>query len=357
MTIVEDTPIASDRQMTMEAILARDQRTTSHRVLDHRATQDGAITMTAAAMTTSAKRRKDLEANPRYAGVIDSRIEKNDHAQRYLRCDSYLVPAFYDDRGIRSRHNASITATTWLRLGSLLVTLLVVSVHGAPTMTLEGRRLSSPPKWVNPCGLAAEDFTGDLDVVQLTDSQLLHQVVVQAKTASTHAKLFRDDYAKRIFNIDFADLHSTFKDNHYDWLPGQKEIPKQLGEQLDQEFLDRLELDTALVDAYEYMQKYAVGLEQIVWDQEDLQLEFRKKFKETEYNLRTVLCELQVALVERQLSPRPDVTRDIMKPEFRAVSSSETYRNLRDWLIFRDYMNGLEYVVQVFEHLRRGLQS
>lgn len=233
----------------------------------------------------------------------------------------------------------------------------MVSVHGAPTMTLEGRRLSSPPKWVNPCGLAAEDFTGDLDVVQLTDSQLLHQVVVQAKTASSHAKLFRDDYAKRIFNIDFADLHSTFKDNHYDWLPGQKEIPKQLGEQLDQEFLDRLELDTALVDAYEYMQKYAVGLEQIVWDQEDLQLEFRKKFKETEYNLRTVLCELQVALVERQLSPRPDVTRDIMKPEFRAVSSSETYRNLRDWLIFRDYMNGLEYVVQVFEHLRRGLQS
>ena len=36
------------------------------------------------------------------------------------------------------------------------------------------------------------------------------------------------------------------------------------------------------------MQKYAVGLEQIVWDQEDLQLEFRKQFKETEYKLRTV---------------------------------------------------------------------
>lgn len=70
-----------------------------------------------------------------------------------------------------------------------------------------------------------------------------------------------------------------------------------------------------------------------------------------------VLCELQVALVERQLSSRPDVSRDIMKSEFRTVSSSETYRNLRDWLIFRDYMNGLEYVVQVFEHLRRGLQS
>ena len=36
------------------------------------------------------------------------------------------------------------------------------------------------------------------------------------------------------------------------------------------------------------MQKYAVGLEQIVWDQEDLQLEFRDQFKDTEYRLRTV---------------------------------------------------------------------
>lgn len=237
------------------------------------------------------------------------------------------------------------------------MTLLVVSVQSAPTMPLENRRLSSPPKWVNPCGLAAEDFTGDLDVVQLTDSQLLHQVVLQAKTALMQTELFREDYVRRTFNTDFEDWRTSFKDSQYDWLPGPKEIPKQLGQQLDQEYLDRLELDTALIDAYEYMQKYAVGLEQIVWDQEDLQLDFRKQFKDTEYKLRTVLCELQVALVERQLSSRPDVTRDIMQSELRAETLSESHRQLRDWVIFRDYMNGLEYVVQVFEHLRRGLQS
>lgn len=84
--------------------------------------------------------------------------------------------------------------------------LLVVSVHGAPAMTLEDRRLSSTPKWVNPCGLAAEDFTGDLEVVQLTDSQLLHQVVVQAKTALMHAKLFRDDYVSTRILISFPPI-------------------------------------------------------------------------------------------------------------------------------------------------------
>ncbi|XP_043267715.1 uncharacterized protein [Venturia canescens] len=227
-------------------------------------------------------------------------------------------------------------------------------------MSLESRRLSSPPKWVNPCGLAAEDFAGDLDVVQLRDEQLLRQVVVQAKTALDHAQLFRDDYIKRTFSTDLQDMHTNWKNNHYDWLPGLNEIPKHLGESLDSEYLQKLEirlLDTALLDAYEYMQRYAVGLEQIVWDQEDHRLEFRKQFKDTEFNLRTVLCELQVALVERGVTPRPDITRDAMSSEYREMSGQETYRNLRDWLIFRDYMNGLEYIVQVFDHLRRSLES
>lgn len=224
-------------------------------------------------------------------------------------------------------------------------------------MTPNDRRLSSPPKWVNPCGLAAEDFDGDPDVEQLRDVQLLTQVVVQAKTALMHAQLFRDDYIKRTFNIDFADLHSQWKNSHYEWLPSNTEIPKQLGEQLEQEYLDSLELDRALLDAYGYMQKYAVGLEQIVWDQEDNGLEFRKQFEDTEFKLRTVLCELQVALMERAVALRPDVTRDAMSAEYRNMSSTATYRNLRDWMIFRDYMNGLEYVVQVFEHLRRSLES
>lgn len=60
-------------------------------------------------------------------------------------------------------------------------------------MSLE-KKMSTPPKWVNPCGLAAETFEGDLDVVQLQDDQLLQQVVVQARTALSHAKLFRDNY-------------------------------------------------------------------------------------------------------------------------------------------------------------------
>ncbi|XP_047350817.1 uncharacterized protein LOC124949577 isoform X2 [Vespa velutina] len=392
--IVEDTVISIEREpreMTMEAILLRDQRTTSHRVLN-REDQSVAMTTTMTTTMTKMKTTKEFikEGNDRQISRLldhpssSSRICRstccaracyrncchcsscgNDDvsAQRHFRRDSDVCRARAssscdDDRGVRSRRCLlSITTTTWLRLSSLVVTLLVASVNGAPTMTVNARRLSSPPKWVNPCGLAAEDFDSDPDVEQLRDVQLLTQVVVQAKTALMHAQLFRDDYIKRTFKVDFADWHLQWKDNHYDWLPSKKDIPKQLGEQLQQQYLDSLELDRSLLDAYEYMQKYAVGLEQIVWDQEDNGLEFRDQFKDTEFKLRTVLCELQVALMERAVTLRPDVTRNAMSTEYRSMSSSATYRDLRDWLIFRDYMNGLEYVVQVFEHLRRGLES
>lgn len=129
---------------------------------------------------------------------------------------------------------------------------------------------------------------------------------------------------KRTFSTDFEAMRTNWKNNRYDWLPGPNEIPKQLGEILDPEYLQKLEirsvsftrtweiilvffprhyfllltifsllllciqLDTALLDAYEFMQRFAVGLEQIVWDQEDHRLEFRKQFKDTEFNLRTV---------------------------------------------------------------------
>lgn len=63
---------------------------------------------------------------------------------------------------------------------------------------------------------------------------------------------------------------------------------------------------------------------------------------------------MHYAMLERDVSPRPDVERSVMPDEFRSASAtSDTRRNLRDWLIFRDYMNGLEYVEQVFEYFRK----
>jgi len=75
----------------------------------------------------------------------------------------------------------------------LLTTLLLV--QSAP-MTPEARRLSIPPKWVNPCGLVdeVEAMEGSDTEIQLNDDQLLQQIVVQATTARMHTELFREKY-------------------------------------------------------------------------------------------------------------------------------------------------------------------
>ena len=64
-----------------------------------------------------------------------------------------------------------------------------------------------------------------------------------------------------------------------------------------------------------------------------------------------VLCELQIAMLEKGVEPKENIRRDIMGENIRDVES-DSYRNIRDWSIYRDYMNGLEYALTVFNHMK-----
>ena len=71
-----------------------------------------------------------------------------------------------------------------------------------------------------------------------------------------------------------------------------------------------------------------------------------------EIDLFQVLCELQMAMLERDIEFEDDITRDIMKNDVRDIRD-QSYRNLRDWYIYRDYMNGLEYIIHAFDYLKK----
>jgi hypothetical protein len=68
------------------------------------------------------------------------------------------------------------------------------------------------------------------------------------------------------------------------------------------------------------------------------------------------LCEIQAAMLERGVPQHENITRQIMGNELRHIGNS-SYRNVRDWIIFRDCMNGLEYVIQVFEYFKQKLMT
>lgn len=71
-----------------------------------------------------------------------------------------------------------------------------------------------------------------------------------------------------------------------------------------------------------------------------------------------VLCEVEYALLQRGVEEHQleEVSRDIVPENVRNLED-ESYRNLRDWYIYRDYMNGLEYVVDAFNYLKSNNMS
>ncbi|KAJ3665303.1 hypothetical protein Zmor_000804 [Zophobas morio] len=232
---------------------------------------------------------------------------------------------------------------------SAYLTLLTFPIaQSAPTIRKPmSSREKSDPKWLNPCGMGS--LNGAAPEHRMPDSKLIEQIASIAQIAESKAKTFQIDFADKLFNMKVGQLHTYYADKDYAWLP-MEEIPKKLNEQVPQDHLQSLEFKQTLLKVYVYLQKIAVGMEQVVWDEEDRNGEFKSSFAATEDFLHNVLCEIHTAIIENDLTVEETVTRDLMGEEYRNMD--DTNKNVRNWIIYRDYLNMLEYIVQVFNHFK-----
>ena len=96
------------------------------------------------------------------------------------------------------------------------------------------------------------------------------------------------------------------------------------------------------------LQFYGVALEQVILDltlYDDGTL--LPMCQEAENFLTQTLCQVHLATFMLRVRLSPDVTRDVMKQEYRSGTHSE--RTLRNYIIFRDYAAALEVMVDSFE--------
>lgn len=91
----------------------------------------------------------------------------------------------------------------------------------------------------------------------------------------------------------------------------------------------------------------------MLWDEEDRRGEFLKAFQSTWNRLNNLLCEIHNVIIEKNLTIKNQVGRDIMGETLRQAND-DTTRNVRNWIIYREYLNMLEYIEQVFEHLQQN---
>ncbi|XP_044736230.1 uncharacterized protein LOC123298325 isoform X2 [Chrysoperla carnea] len=233
-------------------------------------------------------------------------------------------------------------------LGACLLSVLRIPTVLTAPVGQSAMELNGKPRWINPCEIDPATLVMNED--NITQHAQLKTVLLQTENALNHARKFRNEYVKHTFHVDFNDHHNAWKTsiNYENWLP---KIDKSLGEGTPEEHLANLEFDTSLKDIYKFLQVFAVALEQLIYDMKVENEPFSQYFEEAFGFVNAALCEYQFVMLERGVTPHPDVTREIMSDDLRKIASS-TERNLRDWVIFRDYMNTLEYAVEVLNHLK-----
>ncbi|XP_054273730.1 uncharacterized protein LOC128993770 isoform X2 [Macrosteles quadrilineatus] len=102
-----------------------------------------------------------------------------------------------------------------------------------------------------------------------------------------------------------------------------------------------------------WLQIVDVALEQVLWDwhleADQGNPKYKEAFEDIWYTNNLVLCDVWNYVRYLGLQPMPDVGREVMPNEFRDIQD-ETTRNIRDWIIFRCYMNILEYMYDVLNY-------
>ena len=218
---------------------------------------------------------------------------------------------------------------------------IVTATLSYPTNTMARQ------KWVNPCGIDPA-FNRNQAIFSYhkfqvsSRSEMMQNILTTTRKALKHCEAFRETFVRSTFNTDWENHHFKWKEQRYSWLPSWQDILADM---------KNLKLSTALPRIYNHLQRFAVGLEEIVDDQTKHQEEFIQEFTEAEYNLKAALCEIQMAMLELNLESVEDISRDIINIE--AINMQDkSYRDLRDWYVYRDYINHLENTIQILLTLK-----
>lgn len=171
---------------------------------------------------------------------------------------------------------------------------------------------------------------------------LAESKIVQHKFDNIKGKFFQ-----AIFNSETKYDETMFRNNHYDWLHSTKAIPKELGEPVPNEHLELLEFETEMPKLYTSLQIMVITMEEV--------------FKSEKYNefkglvvgyLKTLLEEITDAMFYAGIQTPSNISQDILPADFCNIRHL-TFLRIRDWLVFRECMNLVEYMVAVFSYLQQ----
>ncbi|XP_037077247.1 uncharacterized protein LOC119098438 [Pollicipes pollicipes] len=217
-------------------------------------------------------------------------------------------------------------------------------------------------QWKNPCAIDQSlllDGAGDMNMPTSSDAQILERIINLNRVVRPKVDELMEQFVRSTYHADQSEMLRDWGHHNMSWLGFVRATIDQAEAQLAQQDAadggpSAISLGSALRTHFANLQRLAIGFEQMTVDAALYGDPNLDAFRRLQADLMQLLCELQIALLEKRLAADSSVTADIMGQDVRDMDSSRG-RNLRNWVIIREYIMYLAHLDKVFGALRRRL--
>ena len=144
-------------------------------------------------------------------------------------------------------------------------------------------------------------------------------------------RLANDNWQEAIRRLENLDL------KHMDFLKSEQELTPNAT------------LEEVLKHAYETVQRWAVGIEQVTLDQALYESNSLENFRKIEGDIVMILCELNFAMVRKNIQFVNNVPKSIMHDDLKNTKGTSA-REIRDLYILNAYLQGLRDLDGIFKN-------
>ncbi|GFT62116.1 uncharacterized protein NPIL_667042 [Nephila pilipes] len=203
----------------------------------------------------------------------------------------------------------------------------------------EGRPMEdlSQARWINPCDFPGHLFDPQTDSVDAPETNLTdstQNIMARIKSSRHQGADVLDAYVNYAFkDPSFADGIASHR---LQWLPKVTRAKVRA-----KTFLELCSY------TFEVLQYYAVGMEQVLLDEVMYGGRFIDQCRDAENLLTQLLCQVHMATFSLRAPKYPDVSRAVMNQKLR--TGNYALRMYRNFLIFRDYVEVLDILLEAFE--------
>jgi len=208
--------------------------------------------------------------------------------------------------------------------------------------------------WRNPCSLDLSrlDRLG-VPATARSDANIIDSVLHLNSRLRPKLDQLMTEFVNTKYHNSRAEMEQDWGHHHLDWLSFVGRTIERQGERLAADTETPLQLEGVLRTHFADLQRLAMGFERTTLEAALFGDESLDDFRHLQTDLiNKLLCELHLGLLEKGLTPEEAAVSEEVLGEAPRERRPSRQRNLRNWVLLREYELYLAHVDDVFRALR-----